>query len=89
MSGVEPVAESLDFPRIKISCILCFSLDDVKSSKAKDALTLFIPCSDACPVLKPYPERQRRSLLRDYLLTLAVNSRFSHGLVQMVQYGPI
>jgi hypothetical protein len=34
-------------------------------------------------------ERQRLSLLRDYLLTLAVNSRFSHGLVQMVQYGPI
>jgi hypothetical protein len=34
-------------------------------------------------------ERQRRSLLRDYLLTPAVNSRFSHGLVQMVQYSPI
>jgi hypothetical protein len=32
---------------------------------------------------------QRRSLLRDYLLTLVVNSRFSHGLVQMGQYGPI
>ena len=36
-----------------------------------------------------YKQRQRRSLLRDYLLTLAVNSRFSHGLVQMVQYGLI
>jgi hypothetical protein len=36
-----------------------------------------------------YLKRQRRSHLRDYLLMLAVNARFSHGLVQMVQYGPI